>query len=75
MDAEGGIRKGTGHIQVVRGNQSSTVLMNNEMEEKLEQLEIGDNIDSDYHPLIVWLKERGNRKSGRKRGKKEWKGV
>jgi len=32
-------------------------------------------IDSNHHPLIVWLKERGNRKSGRERRKKERKGV
>jgi len=34
------------------------------------QLEIEDNIDSDHHPLIVGLKERGDRRSRKNRGKK-----
>jgi len=43
------------------------VLINEELEEEIDQLIIGDNIDSDHHPLIVRLKERGGGRS--KRGK------
>jgi len=43
------------------------VLINEELEEEIDQLIIGDNIDSDHHPLIVKLKERRGGRS--KRGK------
>jgi len=37
------------------------VLANERIEEELMQLVIGDNIDSDHHPLIIRLMEGGSR--------------
>jgi len=45
------------------------------MEEELVQLEIGDNIESDHHPLIVGMKKRGNRRNIRSRKERVWRGV
>jgi len=39
------------------------------------QLVIGDNIDSNHHPLIVRLKEGRNRGSGENRGEKVGRGA
>jgi len=49
------------------------VLVNDEMEEELvqgEELEIGDNIDSDHHALIVRREEKHKKQRG-----EVWKGV
>jgi len=77
--ANGGIRGDEEGNWTYTGSRGESVidyiLVNDEMEEELVKMEIGDNVDSDHHPMIIWLKGKGNRKSGGKRGKKEWKGV
>jgi len=45
------------------------ILMNEEMEEEMDHLGVGDNIDSDHHPLVVRLKERGRVRNKRGKGK------
>jgi len=37
--------------------------------EEVERLEVGDKVDSDHHPVVVWMKERGENK--KVRGEKE----
>jgi len=36
------------------------VLVEEEGREEVERLEIGDKVDSDHHPVVVWMKERGD---------------
>jgi len=38
------------------------VLVEKEGMEEVERLEIGDKVDSDHHPVVVWMKERGDKK-------------
>lgn len=40
------------------------VLRNEETRERIERLEIGEDIDSDHHSVICWIREKN------KRGKK-----
>lgn len=47
-------------------------IRNLEIRERIKSLKIGDKVDSDYHPVEVWVEDRGDRK---KKGKKEWRGI
>jgi exonuclease III len=38
------------------------ILVNEEMEEDVESLEIGEQVDSDHHPVIIRLKEEERKK-------------
>lgn len=44
------------------------VIENRVVRDKIERLQIEDNVDSDYHPVVIWIKGGG-------RGKGEKKGV
>lgn len=46
-------------------------------EEKIKRMEVGDNVESNYHPLVVWLKEgrRETRKGGRRNKINRGEGV
>jgi len=64
------MRKVTGLIRDIGGESViDYVLVNEEVEEEMDQLIIGDNIDSDHHPLVVRLKEEGGVRSKRGKGK------
>lgn len=38
-------------------------------------MKIGDRIDSDYHPVEVWMKGREARKVGKSKLRKVWRGI
>ena len=49
------------------------MLGNEDTREKVERTEVGDRIESDHHPVVVWLRgegreEGGGRKKGGERG-------
>jgi len=73
----GGIRRDEeGNWTYTKSRRESVidyVLLNEEVEEEMDQQVIGDNIDSDHHPLIVRLKKR--RGVRRKREKRRRKGC
>lgn len=39
------------------------------MRERVDRLEVGEDIDSDHHPVICWIRYNEERKKVRKRGK------
>lgn len=47
------------------------VIENEGVREQVERIEVGDNVDSDHHPLVVWVKVRGEEEMvGRREGRK-----
>lgn len=38
-------------------------------------MRISDRVDSDLHPVEVWIEDRGDKKIRKRKGKREWKGV
>lgn len=46
-----------------------------EIRERIKSLKIGDRVDSDHHPVEIWIEDRGDRKIRKKKGKREWRGV
>jgi len=51
------------------------VIGEEEARERIERLTIGDRIDSNHHPLEVWMKGGGVRRVMERREKKVWKGL
>lgn len=52
------------------------VLVEEEGRAEIERMEVEDMIDSDHHPLIVWMRKEGrNRDSKGKKGEKTYRGV
>jgi len=44
--------------------------------EKIRRMKVGDRIDSDHHPLEVWIEEKRGRRGGRRKERgKVWKGI
>ena len=51
-----------------RGNSViDYVLENEDTRERVERLEVGDRVDSDHHPVAVWLRGEGRERSGRRK--------
>lgn len=48
--SEGGVRV----IDYVIGNKV--------VRDRIERMQIGDNVDSDHHPVVIWIKGEGKRK-------------
>lgn len=42
-----------------------------EIRERVRRLEVGDRIDSDHQPLMVYVEEKGTRKSGKAKEKEK----
>lgn len=38
-------------------------------------MKISDRVDSDHHPVKVWIEDRGDRKIRKKKEKREWRNV
>jgi len=75
----GGIRgdeEGTWTFSGGRGESViDYVLMNEDMEEEVVQLVVGDNIESDHHPLVVQPREKGSEKKKENKRIKARRGV
>lgn len=46
-----------------------------EVRERIKSLRIGDRVDSDHHPVEIWIEDREDRKIRKRKGKREWRGV
>lgn len=76
MDVQEGMRKGSTHLQGGRGNTVIDYAIGDvEVRERVERVRIGDRIDSDHHPVKMWIKDRGGKERGRKNEEKEWRGI
>jgi len=51
------------------------VLVNEDIEEEVVQLVVGDNIESDHHPLVVQLREKGSERKKENKRNKARRGV
>ena len=49
--------RGSSVIDYVMGNEDTR--------EKVDRMEIGEMVDSDHHPVVVWLREGRREKGGR----------
>lgn len=45
------------------------------VEEKVERVRIGDKVDSDHHPIEVWLRGETGRKAGTEGGRRGRRGM
>lgn len=61
------------------GGKGNTVIDNAigdlEVRERIKNLRIGDRVDSDHHPVEIWIEDRGDRKIRKRKGKRKWRGV
>lgn len=46
-----------------------------EVRERIKNLRIGDRVDSDHHPVEIWIEDRGDRKIRKRKRKRKWRGV
>lgn len=46
-----------------------------EVRDKIGSRRIEDKVDSDHHPVEVWIEDRAGRKTGRRKGRRERRGV
>lgn len=46
-----------------------------EVRDRIGSMRIGDKVDSDHHPVEIWIEDRAGRKIGRRKGRREWRGV
>ncbi|KMQ87041.1 hypothetical protein RF55_13795 [Lasius niger] len=42
------------------------ILGNGEMRERMERLEVGEEVDSDHHPVVIWMKGKERDSEGRR---------
>lgn len=47
------------------------VLGDKEGKKNVEKLMVGDNVESDHHPLIVWIKTEKNKEGKKEKEEKE----
>jgi len=67
-----------GEFTFTGGKGNSTidyVLGDEEVKEEIEELRIGERIDSDHHPVEVKVKGRKRKRMIGKKERKEWRGV
>jgi len=36
--------------------------------EYVEKMEVGDQVDSDHHPVVIWIKDRKRMRNGSRKG-------
>lgn len=51
------------------------VMGNREVREEVEKMVVGEKIDSDHHPVEVWIKGEKERRERRRKEEKRWRGV
>jgi len=48
------------------------VLADEEGRNEVERLEVGDNIESDHHLIVIWLKEEKRVRGGKRERQREY---
>jgi len=67
-----------GEYTFTGGKGNSTidyVIGDEEVRGRIERVVIGDKIDSDHHPVEVWMKGRGIRRERNSRKRNVWRGI